>query len=86
MDKEWMYKTSRLDPSYLEHVTKFIAATKRHRLGLKREHTVCPCKSYKNLLLHEDNMVISLGSVWFRQGLDHLEVSLGSRGSECWCI
>jgi hypothetical protein len=59
MDKEWMYKTSRLDPSYLEHVTKFIAATKRHRLGLKREHTVCPCKSYKNLLLHEDNVVKS---------------------------
>ena len=59
MDMECMYKTSRLDPSYLEHVTKFIADVKRHRLGLKREHTVCPCKSCKNLLLHEDNVVKS---------------------------
>jgi hypothetical protein len=59
MDREWMYKTSWLDPSYLEHVTKFITAVKRHHLGLKREHTICPCESYKNLLLHEDNMVKS---------------------------
>jgi hypothetical protein len=58
-DREWMYKTSRLDPSDLEHVTKFIAAMKKHRLGLKREHTVCPCKSCKNLLLHEDNLIKS---------------------------
>ena len=64
MDREWMYKTSRLDPSYLEHVTKFIATAKRHHLGLKREYTVCPCKSCKNLLLHEDNMVKS-HLVWY---------------------
>ena len=54
-----MYKTSRLDPLYLEHATKFIVTTKRHRLNLKREHTICPCKSCKNLLLHEDNVVKS---------------------------
>ena len=59
MDREWMYKTLRLDPSYLEHATKFIATAKRHLLGLKWEHTVCPCKSCKNLLLHEDNVVKS---------------------------
>jgi hypothetical protein len=59
MDREWMYKTSRLHHSYLEHVTKFIAVVKRHCLGLKREHTVCPCKSYKNILLYEDNVVKS---------------------------
>ena len=59
MDKEWMYKTSRLDQAYLDHVTKFIAAAKRHRLSLKREHTICPCKCCKNLLLHEDYVVKS---------------------------
>jgi hypothetical protein len=59
MDREWKYKTSRLDPLYLEHVAKFIATAKRHHLGLKREHTVYPCKSYKNLLLHKDNVVKS---------------------------
>ena len=59
MDKEWMYKTSRLDQAYLDHVTKFIAAAKRHRLSLKWEHTICSCKSCKNLLLHEDYVVKS---------------------------
>ena len=33
MDREWMYKTFRLDPSYLEHVTKFIAAAKKASSG-----------------------------------------------------
>ena len=55
-----------IDVQYIEvgsflpgHVTKFIAAVKRHRLGLKWKHTVCSCKSCKNLLLHEDNVVKS---------------------------
>jgi hypothetical protein len=59
MDREWMYKTSRLDPAYLDHVTKFIAVAKRHRLSLKREYTIYLCKSCKKLLLHEDNVVKS---------------------------
>jgi hypothetical protein len=54
MDREWMYKTSRLDPSYLDHVTRFVATAKRHRLRLKREHTICPCNSCKNNFAHED--------------------------------
>jgi hypothetical protein len=60
MDKEWMYKTSRLDPSYLDHARKFVATVKRHRLSLKWEHNICPCNSCKNLLVHEDNVVQSL--------------------------
>ncbi|XP_066316284.1 uncharacterized protein [Miscanthus floridulus] len=43
MDREWMYKTSRLDASYLDHVTRFIVAA----------------KSCKNLLANEDNVVKS---------------------------
>ena len=59
MDREWMYKTSRLDQAYLDHVTRFIVAAKRHHLRLKREHTICPCNSCKNLLAHKDNTVKS---------------------------
>ena len=58
-DREWMYKTLRLDPAFLEHVTKFIAAAKRHRLSLKRELTIYLCKSCKNLLAHGDDTVKS---------------------------
>ena len=36
-----------------------IAAAKRHRLSLKRELTICPCKSCKNLLAHGDDTVKS---------------------------
>jgi hypothetical protein len=57
MDREWMYKTSRVEQSYLNHVTKFIAAVKRHHLSLKREHMICPCKSCKNLLAYGDDTV-----------------------------
>ena len=59
MDREWMYKTSRLDPAYLDHVTKFIAAAKRDHLSLKRELTICPCKSCKNHLANGDDTVKS---------------------------
>ena len=59
MDKVWMYRTSRLDLAFLDHVTKFIAAAKRHRLSLKQELTIYLCKSYKNLLAHGDDMVKS---------------------------
>ena len=64
MDKEWMYKTSRLDQAYLDHVIKFIADAKRHHLSLKREHTIYPCKSCKNLLAHGDDTVKS-HLVWY---------------------
>jgi hypothetical protein len=60
MDKEWMYKTSRLDPSFLDHVRKkFLAAVKKHRLSLGRERMICPCNSCKNLLAQEHNVMQS---------------------------
>jgi hypothetical protein len=52
-----MYKTSRVDPTFLEHVTKFIAIAQRHRLSLKKEVTICSCKSCKNLYAHGDGTV-----------------------------
>ena len=59
-----MYKTSRLEQAYLDHVIKFIAVAKRHRLSLKWEHMLYPCKSYKNLLANGDDMVKS-HLVWY---------------------
>jgi hypothetical protein len=59
MDREWMYKTSRLDQAYMDHVTKFIAPARRHRLSLKQKLTICPCKSCKNRLAHDDDTVKS---------------------------
>jgi hypothetical protein len=64
MDREWMYKTLRLDPSYLDHVTRFVATVKRHRLRLKWEHTICPRNSCKNNFAHEDNVVKS-HLIWY---------------------
>jgi hypothetical protein len=54
MDREeWMYKLSRVsnDMSFLVHVKKFVAATKKHRLRLGRDRTICLCNSCKNKLL-----------------------------------
>ena len=59
MDREWMYKMSRLDLAYIEHLTKFISTAKSHRLSLKRELTICSCKSCKNLYAHGDDTVRS---------------------------
>jgi hypothetical protein len=64
IDREWMYKTLRLDLAFQEHVIKFITAAKRHRLSLKRELTICPCKSCKNLLAHEDDTMKS-HLIWY---------------------
>jgi hypothetical protein len=59
MDREWIYKTSRLDPAFLDHVTMFIAVVKRHRLSLKQELTIYPCKSCKDLPVQGDDTVKS---------------------------
>ena len=54
-----MYKISRVgnDLTFLHHVRKFVAATKKHRVSLCRERTICPYNSCKNKLLQEDNVV-----------------------------
>jgi hypothetical protein len=60
MDREeWMYKIQRVgaDLSFLGHVRKFVAATKKHLLRMGRERTICPCNSCKKKLLQEDDVV-----------------------------
>jgi hypothetical protein len=60
MDKEeWMYQTSRLELSYLDHVRKFVANVKKHHLSLKRPRSICPCNRCQNKLALEDDMVQS---------------------------
>ena len=54
MDREeWMYKIPRVsnDLAFLGHVRKFVAAAKKHRVSLGREHIICPCNSCKNNLV-----------------------------------
>jgi hypothetical protein len=52
MDRDdWMYKTSRLDLSFLENVRKkFIPFAQKHHLSLGRDRMICPCNDYKNRL------------------------------------
>ena len=92
MDREWMYKMSRLDPAYIEHLTKFISTTKSHRLSLKRELTIYPCKSCKNLYAHGDDTVkyhlVRYGfvkdyTVWKFHGKQKIRVHLMEAESHC---
>jgi hypothetical protein len=50
--------------NFLGTCHKFIAAAKRHRLSLKRELTICSCKSCKNLYALVDDKVKS-HLVWY---------------------
>jgi hypothetical protein len=54
MDREeWMYNIPRVsnNMSFLIHVKKFVAATKKHDLSLGQDRSICPCNSCKNKLL-----------------------------------
>ena len=59
--EEWMYKLAQVgnDMTFLHHVRKFIAASKKHRVSLGRECTIWPCNSCQSKLLQEDNVVQS---------------------------
>ena len=60
MDRsEWMYRMSRLEPQYLVHVRKFVAAAKTHRQSLNQTTTICLCSHCKNRKAHEDGMAQS---------------------------
>jgi len=56
-----MYKLAQVgnDMTFLHHVRKFIAASKKHRVSLGRERTICPCNSYQNKHLQKDIVVQS---------------------------
>jgi hypothetical protein len=55
--QQWMYQTSRIDPSYLTHVREFVAVAKKYRLSVKQDRISCPCHSCKNTLAQRDDVV-----------------------------
>ena len=59
--EEWMCKISRVGNvmSFLNLITKFVAAAKKHCVSRGVELTICPCRGCKNKLLHEDDVVKS---------------------------
>ena len=60
MDRsEWMYRWSRLEPQYLVHVRKFVAAAKAHRESLNQMTTICLCSHCMNMRAHVDREVQS---------------------------
>ena len=56
---EWMYRMKRMEPQYLVHVRKFVAAAKAHRECLNRTTTICPCSHCMNMRAHINSEVQS---------------------------
>ena len=54
-----MYNLSRLDPSYLLEVLKFIDAARRHACRQKTKYIYCSCIECKNAVVFEDAEEIS---------------------------
>ena len=49
-----MYNLSRLDPSYISEVHKFIVVAKNHAWRTKTKHIYCPCMDCKNAVVFDD--------------------------------
>jgi len=49
-----MYNLSRLDPSYVVEVQKFIDAAKIHAQRTKAKHICCPCTDCKNFVVFDN--------------------------------
>ena len=55
----WMYDLSRLDPSYILEVQKFIDAPKNQAWRTKKTtHIHCPCIDCRNMVLFDDTQQI----------------------------
>jgi hypothetical protein len=55
-----MYNLSRLDPSYISEVHRFIDVTTKHAWRAKTKHIYCPCMHCKNVVVFDDtNQIIS---------------------------
>ena len=53
-----MYNLSRLDPSYVTDVERFIDAAKNQAWRTKKTHIHCPCMDFKNVVVFEDTKQI----------------------------
>ena len=55
-----MYNLSRLDPSYISKVHRFIDVATKHAWRTKTKHIYCPCMDCKNVVVFDDtNQIIS---------------------------
>ena len=49
-----MYNLSRLDPSYISEVHRFIVVATNHAWRTKTKHIYCPCMDCKNAVVFDD--------------------------------
>ena len=56
---ELMYRMKRMEPQYLVHVRKFVAAAKTHCQSLNRTTTIYPCSHCMNMRAQADSEVQS---------------------------
>ena len=49
-----MYNLSRLDPSYISEVHRFIDVATNHAWRTKTKHIYCPCMDCKNAVVFND--------------------------------
>ena len=65
MDREWIYKTSRLDPSYLNHVREFVAIYTKIWKRRKRELETSKIVSSRNRSdVNRDRLVVMQCRNW----------------------
>jgi hypothetical protein len=57
-----MYNLSRLGPSYIFEVHRFIDVATNHTWRTKTEHIYCPCMDYKNVVVfdHKEQIISHL--------------------------
>ena len=54
MDREWMYNLPRMIPQYIQKLTTFIEAAKKHTNLCKSKEILCPCVDCDNKLAWTD--------------------------------
>jgi hypothetical protein len=50
----WMYNLSKLDPSYISKVHRFIVVATNHAWRTKTKHIYFPCMDCKNVIVFDD--------------------------------
>jgi hypothetical protein len=82
----WMYKLSRLDPSYQLEVHRFIDAAKRHACREKTKHIYCSCIDCKNVVVFEDANQINSHLLCRGFMKDYLILAKHGEGSSTPCV
>jgi hypothetical protein len=63
----WMYNLSRLDPSYISEVHRFIDVATKHAWRTKTKHIYCPCMDCKNVVVFVTHTKSYL--IWYAEDL-----------------